>query len=84
MNGLGNGDNGEFTFMDLLSLCSFMIALENLNLNNSQDDKQDLQSELTKKSEDILNEIHEHLNKQDKKLDYILKELENDSRRGLQ
>ena len=84
MNGLGNGDNGEFTFMDLLSLCSFMIGLENLNLNNSQDDKQDLQSELTKKSEDILNEIHEHLNKQDKKLDYILKELENDSRRGLQ
>lgn len=76
MNGLGNGDNGEFTFMDLLSLCSFMIGLENLNLNNSQDEAQTLQSELAKKSEEILNEIHNHLDEQDKKLDYILKELE--------
>lgn len=76
MIGLGNGDNGEFTFMDLLSLCSFMIGLENLNLNNTQDDKQDIQSELAKRSEEILNEIHEHLNKQDQKIDYILKELE--------
>lgn len=76
MNGLGNGDNGQFTFMDLLSLCSFMIGLENLNLNNAQDDKQDIQSELAKRSEEILNEIHEHLNKQDQKIDYILKELE--------
>lgn len=57
-NGLGNGDNGEFTFMDLKNL--------------------------SERADTILNEIHEHLRQQDDKLDYILKELNNDSRRGIQ
>jgi len=79
-NGLGSGDNGEFTFLDTLSLISFFIGMSNLGENLSQSDKQDLQKDLTDKMNIILNEIHSHLQQQDDKIDLILKELNNDSR----
>ena len=79
-NGLGSGDNGEFTFLDTLSLISFFVGMSNLGENLSQSDKQDLQKDLTDKMNIILNEIHSHLQQQDDKIDLILKELNNDSR----
>ena len=79
-NGLGSGDNGEFTFLDTLSLISFFIGMSNLGENLNQSDKQDLQKDLTDKMNIILNEIHSHLQQQDDKIDLILKELNNDSR----
>ena len=76
MSGLGSGDFGEFTFLDLISLCSFFIALQNLDSNISQDDMQELQATVSKKTNELLSEIHYHLNTQDKKIDRILQLLE--------
>ena len=76
MNGLGSGDFGEFTFLDLISLCSFFIALQNLDSNISQDDMQELQATVSKKTNELLSEIHNHLDSQDKRIDKILQLLE--------
>ena len=75
MSGLGSGTNGEFTFLDNIAIVSFIVGLLNLNENLTQGDKQDLMDELSKKSDDLLTEIHSHLQEQDAKLDSILKEL---------
>ena len=72
MSGLGSGENGEFTFLDFLAMMSFWIGMQNLEMNLTQDDKQDLQRDLADKSERLLNEIHAHLEQQDKKIDEIL------------
>ena len=76
MAALGSGNNGEFTFLDLVSLASFFIGIENLEMNLTQDDKQDLQQDLAEKSDLLLNEIHGHLEKQDALLTQIIKVLE--------
>lgn len=79
-NGLGNGENGQFTFLDTLNLISFCVELMNLNENLTQGDKQELIGELSEKSDLLLKEIHAHLEAQDKKIDSILEVLSNDSR----
>lgn len=76
MGGLGSGQNGQFTFLDAVSLISFLIGIMNLNENLSQSDKQDLVQELNKKAEELLTGIHTHLEEQDKKLNKILELLE--------
>lgn len=81
--GLGSGPNGEFTFLDTLSLLSFFIATMNLGQNLSQSDKQDLQQDLSNRSDKILSEIHQHLQEQDQKIDKILEVLSNDSRSNI-
>ena len=82
--GLGSGENGEFTFLDMLSILSFLIGTMNLNENLTQGDKQDLLEEFSTKADILLKEIHSHLEKQDNKLDKILEDLSNDSRRNFQ
>jgi hypothetical protein len=77
MSKLGSGDNGEFTFLDTLSILSFAIALENLDANLTQNDKQELMEELNAKTDRLLNEIHNHLQEQDKKLDSIIEVMKN-------
>ena len=76
MSGLGSGDNGELTFIDWIALISFWVALQNLDLNLTQEDKQDLENDLTDKSSQLLDEIHGHLTAQDEKLNEILELLE--------
>lgn len=68
------GDN-ELTFLDIITLLSFVISVENLEENLSQNDKQDLQRDLSEKAEKILNEIHSHLEAQDKKIELIWSKL---------
>ena len=80
--GLGSGDSGEFTFLDTLNILSFIIGAMNLNENLTQGDKQDLLQEFSTKADLLLKEIHSHLEKQDNKLDKLLEELSNDSRRN--
>ena len=63
--GLGSGENGQFTFLDTISLISFMIGLMNFNENLTQGDKQDLLETFSQKADDLLNEIHSHLQEQD-------------------
>ena len=76
--GLGSGENGEFTFLDTLNILSFCIGMMNLNENLTQGDKQDLQKQLSEKTELLLNEIHSHLKEQDKKLDKIMEVVNKD------
>ena len=76
MKGLGSGDYGEFTFLDYITLVSFFIGLENLDLNITQEDmdKQtaDLDARVNTQIHDALTEIHQHLEIQDNKLDKLL------------
>lgn len=84
MIGLGSGDYGEFTFLDVITLISFIIGLMNLEENLTQGDKQELQEDLSNKADFLLKEIHYHLKLQDKQLQEILEVLRHDNRRNLQ
>lgn len=74
---LGSGNNGQLSFVDMIGLLSFMIGLENYGMNMTQNDKADLQQDLSNKADYLLKEIHQHLENQDKKIDEILKRMEN-------
>jgi hypothetical protein len=69
---IGSGSEGELTFLDFISMMSFLIALENLDLNVTQEDAQNLQKELNAKTDLLLKEIHAHLEEQDDKINRIL------------
>lgn len=73
-------NNKQLSFIDILSIMSFCLGLENLNENLSQSDKQDLQNNLSESIDKVLQEIHAHLKQQDEKIDKILEVLSNDSR----
>lgn len=73
---LGSGDNGEFTFLDVISIASFLIGVMNLEENMTQGDKQEILEDLSSKADLLLKEIHRHLETQDQKLDEIIKRLE--------
>ena len=76
MTNQGSGNNGEWTLLDFLSLVNFMIGLQNLDMNIDQNDMQDLQHAFNQKLEETVREVHEHLEIQDKKLDNIIRVLE--------
>lgn len=69
MTNQGSGNNGEWTFLDILSLINFIVGLQNLDMNIDQSDL-----------EGVVREIHAHLELQDKKIDEILRRLENDNK----
>lgn len=69
---IGSGKNGQLSFVDLISILSFFIGVENYGMNLTQNDKADLQKNLSDKSDLLLKEIHQHLEKQDSKIDEIL------------
>ena len=76
----------EWSFLDLITLLSFGIGLQNLDLNVTQEDAQKLEHQLNNNAQLLLNELHGHLEEQDRKLDLILKRLEdieNDHRGNL-
>ena len=72
MAGLGSGEGGQWTFLDMVTLISFMVGVMNLEENLTQGDKQDLMQEFDTKASSLLKEIHSHLEDQDNKLDQIL------------
>ena len=65
----------ELTFMDLINIVSFIVGLQNLDLNISQNDLDSQTEQLDKKLRSNVDEIHKHLEKQDRKIDYIIQEL---------
>ena len=73
-------NNNSLNAMDILNVLSFYISLKNLDLNISQSDLQEetkrLDKQVDEKVRAALIEIHEHLEMQDKKLDYIISLLE--------
>ena len=74
---MGSGKNGEWTFLDIITLIRFCIGLQNLELNISQDDLQNETERLDKALRENVENIHSHLETQDKKIDYILEVLKN-------
>ena len=69
----------SMNFLDVLSVMSFCISLQNLELNISQDDLQKETERLDTSLRQNVEEIHRHLEMQDKKIDKILKELKHDN-----
>lgn len=84
---LGSGNNGELTVLDWIGIISFMIGLQNLDLNVSQQDiqnqTQDLYAQFNKQMQIALSEIHSHLEKQDNKIDRILQILNSNEGKSL-
>lgn len=64
MNGL-NGSNGQMSFMDALSIVSFLIGLANYGENVDQGQMQETVSK-------AVEEVHKHLQTQDQKIEEIL------------
>lgn len=69
----------KLTFIDILSILSFFIGVENLDMNISQTDLQEETARLDKKVDEKVNnalaEIHDHLQEQDKKLELLLRSI---------
>lgn len=65
--------------MDMLNVMSFYMGVLNYNENLTQNDKQDIVNELAKQNKDVVAEIHQHLQEQDKLLRDILEMLHHDS-----
>lgn len=82
MRGLGSGEDGQFTFLDIITIVSFLIGLENLDLNATQDDMARIQKDLADKADNILTEIHQHLEMQDTKIDKILEVIDSEGHKG--
>lgn len=55
----------------IVETVSLVIGLMNLQENLTQGDKQDLMDNIDKKTKNLLDQIHEHLENWDKKLDKI-------------
>lgn len=72
--------DGQIDLLDIISLMSFCIALENLDINISQEDIQEssmkIEEAFNKRLEKALEDIHGHLSVQDTKLSIILRKLE--------
>ena len=63
------------SFLDLLSLINFAIGLQNLDMNITQEDMQKSAGQLDAVLREKVEEIHAHLEEQDRKIDEILRRL---------
>ena len=76
---MGSGENGAWTFLDVVTLISFVIGLQNLEMNITQNDiaeqTQDINKAADKLVSNALSDIHAHLQEQDRKLERILHEI---------
>ena len=66
-------DDKKLDFLDILSIMSFCIGLQNLDLNVAQEDIDNQTQELDKKLHESIEDIHRHLAVQDEKLNVILR-----------
>ena len=84
---IGSGGDGEITFLDIVALLSFFIGVLNLDMNITQSDIQeqtkDLDSRFSAATRSALNEIHEHLQEQDEKINKILEALHEDHKKAV-
>ena len=71
----GNNNNGGLGPLDALNVMSFIIGMMNLEQNMTQNDKQELESQFNTKVDQLLKEIHAHLQEQDNKIDIIMKKM---------
>lgn len=75
-------EDGALTLLDVLNIASFLIGIQNLELNVSQSDMdkqtQDIDAAAGALVRTALEDIHAHLQKQDAKIDKILEMLNED------
>lgn len=69
-------DDKQFDFLDSLAVLSFLIALQNLDLNTTQTDIQSQTETLDSSLRKQVEEIHTHLERQDKLLKELLLEMQ--------
>lgn len=72
MSKIGSGDNGELTFLDMISIISFCVGLQNLDLNIAQEDLDNQTQELDARLRRVVDDIHKHLQEQDEKINQML------------
>ena len=82
MRGFGSGADGEWTFLDILTLMGFCIGLQNLDLNITQDNLDTQTQELDRRLRGVVDDIHRHLAVQDEKIDLIMEAIRNDTHKG--
>lgn len=79
--------NNVLSLIDIIDILSFLIGLENLEMNITQNDLQEETAKLDKKVDEkvhkALHEIHLHLEVQDDKLDKVLKRLNYENNRNI-
>ena len=66
-------DNSEIKLMDALNLMSLFIGLSNLDANLTQNDKQELIEDMHSSLEKMVADVHNHLERQDKKINEMYK-----------
>ena len=69
-------DNQQLDFLDLLNILSFVIGILNYQENLTQSDKQELLHKVDEDTQTAIQEIHNHLQMQDDKIDRIISMLE--------
>ena len=72
MRGIGSGDNGELTFIDVISIIGLLVGFENLDINVTQENLDRQTAEVNDQINKALDDIHAHLSIQDSKIDQIL------------
>lgn len=80
---MGSGENGKFTFLDMIAIISFLVGLENLDMNITQEDMDEESKRLTANLNQAVSDIHDHLAIQDMKLNIILEKLEGIENAGI-
>ena len=68
-------DSTQIDFLDTISLISFLVGIQNLDMNITQEDMQNNTERLDSALRENVREIHTHLEMQDKKIDEILRRL---------
>ena len=61
--------------LDSIAVISFLVGLQNLDLNIAQEDLDNQTQELDRRLRTVVDNIHSHLQEQDRKIDLILERL---------
>ena len=75
MKKIGSGKDGELTFLDAISVLSFIVDLQNLDLNVTQQDFQEEAAYLDGMLRLSVKNLQDHLSIQDSKLNIIMETL---------
>ena len=75
-------ESGELTLLDILSIISFCVGLQNLDLNLQQEDLDSQTQELDRRLKAVVDDIHKHLQMQDEKINRILEVCDDKNKRN--
>ena len=67
----------ELSFLDVISIASFIVSLQNLDMNITQEDMAKTAERLDKILRLNVEDLHKHLKEQDEKLTKILNNIDN-------